>query len=281
MKLKKPIILVLSGGSIKGISFLGVIKYLEEKNIMKDFKVYAGSSVGSMILYLLNIGYTSEDLISVLLNIDISNSKDITTDSILEYFKKFGFDTGKNMMKILTIFTKRKKIKTNITFSELYKLTKKKLIITGTNVSKQIPVYFDYQSYPNMSVIEAVRISISIPLIFTSYVFNQDLYVDGSLMDNYPIGIFDNKEEILGLYIENVVNPKINSIDQFIYSLINCLMKREIYFYKKKNKHITVNIKVGTNYSMFDIDIKQKKHLYTIGYREMNNYYNQYFSRFK
>lgn len=56
---------------------------------------------------------------------------------------------------------------------------------------------------PNMKIWEAVRCSMSIPLIFKAYRQNENVIVDGGVTWNYPINIFDNIE-----FIENEINAE-------------------------------------------------------------------------
>ena len=59
--------LVISGGGVKGILHLGALKILEEKYI-KKYKNFAGSSAGSIIVLLLCIGYTYNDIMMIFKN---------------------------------------------------------------------------------------------------------------------------------------------------------------------------------------------------------------------
>ena len=71
--------------------------------------------------------------------------------------------------KILTTFIKSKNLSVDITFKELYELTRKLLIITGTNLTKKQGEYFSFLTTPDMKLIDAIRISTSIPFYFTPY----------------------------------------------------------------------------------------------------------------
>ena len=51
--------LVLSGGGMLGISYIGLIKYLEEQNKNSNFKSITGCSAGSLFATLIAICYTS------------------------------------------------------------------------------------------------------------------------------------------------------------------------------------------------------------------------------
>ena len=64
--------LVLSGGAFRGLGILGAIKYLEETDLIKNFKQYIGTSAGAIICFFLIIGYKSYEIKEIILN-EINN----------------------------------------------------------------------------------------------------------------------------------------------------------------------------------------------------------------
>jgi len=90
------------------------------------------------------------------------------------------------------------------------------LYVTGTDISNRTSRVFSYDTTPDMEVALAVRISMSIPIFFESVEFRYpgtaepQLYADGGIMWNYPIGLFDGPSfskkpganpETLGLFV--------------------------------------------------------------------------------
>ena len=63
VKSRPKIGLVLSGGGAKGAAHIGVLKYIEEAGIPIDY--IAGTSMGSIIGGLYSIGYTPEQMDSM------------------------------------------------------------------------------------------------------------------------------------------------------------------------------------------------------------------------
>ena len=70
--------LVLSGGGAKGAAHIGVLKYIEETGIPIDY--IAGTSMGSIVGGLYALGYTSDEILSIIAEVDwdrlISNQVD-------------------------------------------------------------------------------------------------------------------------------------------------------------------------------------------------------------
>ena len=57
--------LVIGGGGMNGLIFVGALKYLEEINILKNIKYYHGVSIGAILVSLLNLGWTIEEIIKI------------------------------------------------------------------------------------------------------------------------------------------------------------------------------------------------------------------------
>ena len=75
----------------------------------------------------------------------------------------------------------------DITFERLHKLTNKRLIINAYNVTSSKQEIFSHLTSPSMSCIKALQLSISIPLIFETFPWNGSIYIDGGMIDNFPL----------------------------------------------------------------------------------------------
>jgi len=206
----------MSGGGIKGISFIGALDYLQLISVININQInhWVGTSAGAILAYLFSLEYSIQEIKDFILDFNFSKLQpEISIDNL---FTLHGIDNGAKMIYSLTNFLKTKYNLDDITFSEHYKLTNKKLTIIGTNFSKGIESVFNFEKTPDMSIILAVRISISVPIIFIPVLYNSDYYVDGALVNNFPIN-HCNSDTTLGLYIKNGCSNKLTNI----LSLIN------------------------------------------------------------
>ena len=79
--------LVFSGGGIKGIHYIGILKRLEELNILKNITSLAGTSVGALFIVLITIGFTSTELTEFLSLFNLNKIKNISNiNSFLSLF---------------------------------------------------------------------------------------------------------------------------------------------------------------------------------------------------
>lgn len=267
-------IIVLSGGGIKGISFIGALQFLHEYNILSNIHTFAGTSVGSLILFLIIIGYSPNDLYELIKVLDLNKLKKVSVSLFLE---SFGLDSGDGIIKTMIKLLHSKNMKHDITFNELFKLTNKTFIVSSVNVNEQKVKYLSHLTYPNMPVIQAVRMSISIPFVFTPVLFEKCLYVDGGCIDNFPISLFlDKKDELIGICVNDTsLKSDIKSIYDYAINVIYCVLNGITDTIVKIHEKYVININIeNTNAIEFDISLNTKKYLYETGYNATLKYFS-------
>ena len=216
--------LILSGGGVRGLCHLGAIKALEEYNLLKDIKNYAGTSIGSIIAFLLSIGFTYTDLMLIFLNIDVNKFYDVS--DIFDFFDKYGLFSYNPTERCIKLLLSMKLPQKNITFTELYKSTNKTLNIVSVNVSTGKESVFNYINTPNVNVIDAIIASCSIPFLFPPKKINGHYYVDAFIVNNFPCSVFcDDMENSIGISImgggfdEAYIDTEINSFQDYVLNL--------------------------------------------------------------
>lgn len=197
--------LVLEGGGIKATAFPSALKVLEERGILQKIIRFAGSSAGSIVAAMLAIGYTPDDIQKFLIETDFSILKDDSWGifrDVQRIVREYGIYKGDALLKMVRKLIKTKTGNADLTFQELYKTTGRTLIITGTCVNRMSTIYFQHtdSKWSNFSIALAVRISCSIPAIFASVQTDSPYkkggklwWVDGGMLNNYPIWIFDDE----------------------------------------------------------------------------------------
>ena len=167
--------LIFGASGSKIFIHLGFIKYLIENNLINEVNRFIGTSGGSIVAFLLSLGYNIEIITELFLELDSEKLKKINSDSVLNFFDNYGLDDGKNMERALRIILKQKHNSNTITFKEIYEKYGNYLVICSVNLQKHEQVFFDYESYPDLDVVDAVMMSLSIPLMFTPRKFNDEM----------------------------------------------------------------------------------------------------------
>ena len=265
--------LVFSGGGIKGLSYVGCLRSLEERNLMGGIECLVGTSAGSLFAFLINIGYTSEELRDIVLNLDFNQMRDITGTTILNYFKSFGFDSGNRVERIVRIFLKKKLEVDDISFGDLFKQTGQRLIITGTCLNTCNIVNFSHRTHPDFSVIDAVRLSISVPFVFNACKHGDKLYVDGGIGSNYSLDAYHPYQNILGFLLRDDKSfREIDSFEDYTISIVRTIDRRLNNLYMQMYPDITVCLKTNVNVLDFNIKAEAIQELIQGGHQATGNY---------
>lgn len=264
--------LVLSGGSFRGIAHIGVLKALEETNILKNIKTFSGTSVGAMVSVFHAIGYTTDELMEVINDLDFEKLKHIKLGNFLS---SYGIDDGRNMLLVFEKMFEYKDMNKNITFIELYQKTNIKLILTGVCLNDKKVYYFSHETYPNMSIITALRITTCVPFWFAPVEYESKLFIDGGVMNNYPINLFNEKlDNVIGVYLNESrdTTPSIDNFESFLSNTVECIFEGMglalIGNYSKQ----TINLNLPKSQIFSLLNSKEKRELYTIGYTESMNF---------
>jgi NTE family protein len=269
--------IVFAGGGVKGFVFIGVIKYLEEINIMKYIDTFIGTSIGAYFSILYVIGYNSRELYQIVKNFDFSKSSSLNFKNILE---NFSFDDSQNFNIIFKKLLNAKHIDENITLLELYKKTKKKIILTTVCLTDKKIEYISYENYPDLSLLIGLRMTTCIPLLFPPVKYNNKLYIDGGVLDNFPIDIVNYKlNEVIGInIIADLKNTKeYENIIDYISDIFNLFFNNISNKYEDiKYKNIIYNIPLSKNNPInLNLSLNEKKELINFGYDFMKKNFNQ------
>ena len=203
--------LVFEGAGVRGIAYCGAVQEMESKKMMDSIERVGGTSSGAIIALTISLGYSGKEIENIISKSNFKKFNDggfFFIGGINRLNKYFGWYKGKKIGKWLEKIIKEKTGNENITFEELHQKGFKDLYITGTSLNKQKAVVFSYESYPKMKVKDAVRISGSIPLYFEPVYIDSsgktfdhpkqkqgfDMMVDGGILENFPIHIFDKQQ---------------------------------------------------------------------------------------
>lgn len=214
--------LVLSSGSFNGISQLGVLsKYEEERagGVVANIEYFAGTSIGSVICYLLILGYSPISIFNDLLILDLNDLVDFDILGIMKNYGVISFDSICDTLERLTLA----KMDYLPSLEELYSLYKKSFTAVTYNLSEKKVEYLNYSTHPDMPCIQAIKMSCTIPGFFHKIIYNNHMFIDGAVADSFPIQhAYENfPKPVLGINIE--FTDKKESISSFLDYILQIL----------------------------------------------------------
>lgn len=194
--------LVFEGGGVKGIAYVGAMQVLEQKKILDDIQRIGGTSAGAINAVLAACGFSNKEQLKILSEMDFNRFMDDSFGFLRDAERlvhDFGWHKGDYFREWIGMLIAQKMGSPNVTFTDFQLAKKPSLYLMGANLSTGFGEVFSPEHTPTMRVIDAVRISMSLPLFFAAIRnARRDVYVDGGLLNNYPIKIFDRAK-----YIDN------------------------------------------------------------------------------
>ena len=269
--------LVLPGGGIKGIYLLGGLHAFSEGKMMNKITNYVGTSVGSIICYLLSIGYEPVEILII-----------IYKNKLLEKLQNFNimkFTDGDGAINfsIISEFLEKitiEKIGYLLTLGKLKEVYGKTLICVTYNMTTCSVEYLGPDNYPDIPCITALRMSSNIPLIFGRFLYMNSFYIDGGMAENFPIIKAEEiGKKILGINLQLPEKSlQDNPSDGMMLYILRLLQIPIIHLTLEKSKIFNekskiLNIKTGELKSFLDFNLKSQRRLemFSEGYIQVKN----------
>ena len=291
--------IILSGGGTKGLCSLGSLQYLQDSKRIdcSAIKTMVGTSIGAIICYFIAIGYTPIELVvylcshNVLESLTINNfEKIVTGEGIYDY------QILRDVYEKMTL----EKMDNVPTLHDIYTQFGKELIICTYNFTERKPEHLSYRTHPDLSCLDALRMSSNLPFIFSSFWYNEKEYIDGGVIENFSFSMAsslikdreESEKKIVGIYLDNDkdINTNTNNtnndpkeynrltpiLDKIYAMLLIPMGAHEKQMIASidhtKMDFITVsaqNIKIYT----FKLPHSDKLELFSLGYNRAKEYY--------
>ena len=272
--------LVLSGGSSKGILTLGAIQYAYDNFILNNVTNYIGTSSGSMICFLLAIGYTPIEIITY-----------ICCHQLLEkimHFNIVAMINGEGASSYTNIYENFEKMTIDKigyipTLKDLKEKFGKNLICVTYNITENKTEYLSAETYPDLPCLIAIKMSSNLPLIFEKYKYGNSFYIDGGVSDNFAIDVGDKiGKKVLGILLDtksdNFGNEQDINVLEYIYKLmfipISQILEYKLLLISDKCKIINLNYN-KIKFFNFNITNKDKLDMFSIGYEHMKDQFEE------
>lgn len=275
--------LVYSGGNSNGWVFSGMDECIDMAfrrrhiNLRSQLKGVAANSIGSFFALARVCGYTarefrgfaSRELSGIDIKIDLT-----------EMWRTMGVSSADHVTGTAAKMLEQKlgEGSSKLTMLQLFEETGIKMTLAAYNISRCRMEYMDHENHPNLSVVLAIRMTTSMPIIFAPVEYNDCLYVDGGIGENIPT-IFP-VENTLVMYIityHGYTKPKDIKIADYLCRITHPTMQNEIDYKLSRvsadmqNRFIGVRIPCSFASTSTDVKLSPEKrqHLINEGYMRM------------
>lgn len=234
--------LVLGGGGARGFAHLGVIKALYEKGIRPD--VISGVSAGAIVGAFIASGKGPDEVF------DLMKAK--------SFFKYSSFQLPVN--GLLNLDGLQRSLDELIGAEKLEELPTD-LYVAAVNLNEGEITYFNKGPLSQL-----VRASSSIPMLFSPVCYQDQLFVDGGLLDNLPVKpLIGQCEKIIAVNIMPVrKTDKLNSFKDIAIRTFDLGVNLNA---RDKVRHCELYIEAEELSDFPVLDTSKVEELFDIGYR--------------
>lgn len=286
--------LVFAGGGSRGGVFVGALKYIKESFGVDyglrthELTTIVGTSIGSVIGFMIAIGFSVEKIeaftksFHFLEGYDISDSPVLGLSDGIEFrnvlakmmhdtLHDHGHDESDAMASSLMASSCSDdddldlSRELEMTFDEFHRRTKIDLICTATSITTGQSVFLRARSHKKMRVVDAVFASCCLPILWTPFRYDDDLLVDGGIVNNYPINVLAHSEvdpdTILGFNIKYearklhdlFMKNRLQYFVDVVFLMINAFNQMNFSAVRSQYKERTIDILVHDSANPFAI----------------------------
>lgn len=281
--------IVISGGGPSMFQYLSAIQYMDENKIIDLQKIESiyGTSAGSIVGVLLCLKYDWETLNDYMILRPWHDLFRIKVSNIFEAYKNRGLFDKTIIEKVFKPLLDAKDLSINITLKDFYEYSKIEMHFYSFEINQFCVEDISYLTHPELSLIDAVIMSSTLPVLMTPIIIDNKCYIDGGVSVNYPVKYClesgKNEQEILGLCNQYDVQQK-NQVDNesnllefilcFFFKMFRSLSSNNIV--PKIKNEIVCNVKyLSLNYLMSAVSsVEVRKELQQKGIESAKEFVN-------
>ena len=216
--------LILCGGGPLIFSYIGLFRRLKEKNVfdIDKIKTIYSVSAGSLMAILLMLKVDFEMLEKYFIDRPWHREFTFSPQMFIDLIQNKGMIDGNKMMTIvLKNLLESVNLSVDSTLKDLYDLSKIDFHSFSVNINNFSIVNISHKTHPDFRIIDVAHMSCAVPFIISPFKLNEQYYIDGAILKNYPIDILlqeqedCEKEHILGVRVfnEKEDNPNNSAIN--------------------------------------------------------------------
>ncbi len=252
---RKKVAVVLSGGGAKGVAHIGALRVIEQADIPID--VIVGTSMGAIVGGLYSIGYTTDQLDSMVMSQDWSLLLSDRTprpdqpfsekENDDRYLISYQFGPGESGVSGLVQGTNLEMLFNDMMVGHHDSLDFGRLPIPFACVATDL-VDGSEVVFKNGVLTTAMRASMAIPGFFTPVYLNDAVLVDGGLVNNFPTDVARamGADVIIGVDVQSGLRSKddLSNAAQVARQIVELNMQQQDYHSKVVDTDVYVKVDV-------------------------------------
>jgi predicted acylesterase/phospholipase RssA len=257
--------LAIGPGAMAYFGFLGALAALRDSDQLHNLEEISGASAGGLLAFFYIVANGNiQAILDYSIEIPI---KDVMKFNIRLFLKHYGFVNHSKIKSIISNIIRVYFSQEDVTFEQLRNLRPDMpdLYISAYCVNLSKTEYFSHKTSPTMSVIDALCMTVSVPFLFASVLWNENRYIDGGTLEDSPSAVFLGNSDVAALRYEWSPTYNISSLTEFL----TCIMYASTRLRHKYNvKTYTLKLE---EFKIFDFSISNdlKLQMFSSGYNSI------------
>ena len=207
--------IVINGGGPSGLLSYGALKYLSENDFVdiENIKSIYGTSIGGLFGAILSLKYDWKTLDDYIMKRPWYKVFKVEPDDIFGLYYNNGLFSFNFVEEFLKPLLEAKDLSLSITLKEYYEYNNIDHHFFAVEVNSFTNIDISHKTHPDLGLIKALEMTTAIPIFCKPVFLDGKCYIDGGVLNNYPVkDCLDNElcelTEILG--IKNQHTNKLN-----------------------------------------------------------------------
>jgi len=222
--------LVLSGGGPSGVLAYGIASQLAKKNFwcLADIQSIYGCSIGAYMGVVLSLGYEWTWLDDYFIKRPWEKLIAASTTHLIDIYEKKCLLNEHFFTDAITPLLRAKDLSETITLHDFYLSNKIDIHMYATNINgKRLEkIDLSHKTHPDLPLVKALSMTMAFPILFQPICDAENCYIDGGLLNNFPLNDCINQQkcetdEILGFKniwqnVKHAITEKSSIFDFFL-----------------------------------------------------------------
>lgn len=203
---------VFSSGGAHGIYHAGVLLGLEKQNHLATIEHMIGCSAGALTVGLYAIGYTPNEVYKIALNINFATC--FAPDPTALASKMCVCEPTKYHQQLEYYFRQRNAMTT--TFKDVHEERGLCLYVSGYGI-RAGPTLFSTETHPDMTILDALKISSNMTVILPYLEYDGDYWTDGVMSGRLPVDQFPEIHHLFEkpeTYVASLIHASASSYEK-------------------------------------------------------------------
>ena len=228
--------IVINGGGPSGLLSYGALRYLFKHDFvnMENIKSIYGTSIGGLFGVMISLKYDWDTLDDYLTKRPWHKVFRMEPDNLFGLYYNKGLFSFSIVEEFLKPLLEANDLSLNITLKEYHEYNKIDHHFFSTEMNDLKIIDVSHKTHPELTLIKALEMTVAVPILFKPVFLDGKCYIDGGLLNNYPVkNCLENEQcednEILG--IRNHFTNRLNiqedmNILEYLQNLQGMLVKK-------------------------------------------------------